>query len=107
VKHSSQTIALLNGQYTTESRLSHHPFFPMSFLQKFHKDVKYKLLILPPSEKGRCEKIGLVLFHVIPAKAGIQCFHEVTNTLDPGFHRGDEYSVISSQLQGGLGGLQS
>jgi hypothetical protein len=45
-----------------------------------------------------CEKIGLVLFHVIPEKAGIQCFHRATNTLDPGFHRGDEYSAIFSHL---------
>jgi len=44
---------------------------------------------LPPLVKGRCEKIDLVLFHVIPAKAGIQCFQGVTNWLDPGFHRGD------------------
>jgi len=32
-------------------------------------------------------------------------FHGVTNTLDPGFHRGDEYSAIFSQLQGGEGGF--
>jgi len=44
-----------------------------------------------------------VLFHVIPAKAGIQYFHGAANTLDPGFHRGDKYSVISSQLQGKKG----
>jgi len=34
---------------------------------------------------------------------------EITNTLDPGFHRGDEYSVIFSQLpfaKGGLGGIK-
>jgi hypothetical protein len=37
----------------------------------------------------RGEKIDLVLFRVIPAKAGIQCFQEFTNCLDPGFHRGD------------------
>ncbi len=53
-----------------------------------------------PWREGRCEKIGLVLFHVIPAKAGIQWFHGATNTLDPGFHRGDQYSVIFSQPQG-------
>ncbi len=29
--------------------------------------------------KGRFEKIDSVLFQVIPAKAGIQCFHDVTN----------------------------
>jgi len=43
---------------------------------------------LPP-RAGRCEKIDSVLFYVIPAKAGIQCFQGVTNLLDPGFHRGD------------------
>jgi hypothetical protein len=32
------------------------------------------------------KEIGLVLFHVIPVKAGIQWFHGVRNTLDPGFH---------------------
>jgi hypothetical protein len=42
-----------------------------------------------PHQRGRCEKIELVLFHVIPAKAGIQCFQGFTNLLDPGFHRGD------------------
>jgi hypothetical protein len=39
-----------------------------------------------------------MLFHVIPAKAGIQCFQGGKNALDPGFHRGDEYSMIFSQL---------
>jgi len=55
----------------------------------------------PSSFKGRCEKNGLVLFDVIPAKAGIQYFYKAPNTLDPGFHRGDEWSVIPSQRQGG------
>jgi hypothetical protein len=32
-----------------------------------------------PFEKGRCEKIDLVPFGVIPAKAGIQVFHGLTN----------------------------
>ncbi len=57
----------------------------------------------PPLTKRRCEKIALVLFHVILAKARIQWFHGVINTLNPGFHRGDEYSLIFSQLQG-IGG---
>jgi len=35
---------------------------------------------------GRCEKIELILFHLIPAKAGIQCFQSFNNFLDPGFH---------------------
>jgi hypothetical protein len=43
----------------------------------------------PPRGERRCEKIDLVLFYVIPAKAGIQCFHILSNSLDPGFHRGD------------------
>jgi hypothetical protein len=38
----------------------------------------------PPFLKGSCEKIDLVLFHVIPAKAGIQCFQSITNLLAPG-----------------------
>ena len=45
------------------------------------------------------KKISLGLFNVIPAKAGIQRFNEITNILDPGFHRGDEYSVIFSHLR--------
>jgi hypothetical protein len=32
-----------------------------------------------PSEGGRCEKNDLTLFHVIPAKAGIQRFQGLTN----------------------------
>jgi hypothetical protein len=43
-------------------------------------------IIYPTLVKGRCEKIGLVLFNVIPAKAGIQCLPWVTNNLVPGFH---------------------
>jgi hypothetical protein len=54
---------------------------------------------LPLIQRRRCEKISLALFNVIPAKAGVRCFHEVTNILDPGFHRGDEYSVIFSHLR--------
>jgi hypothetical protein len=42
-----------------------------------------------PLEEGSCEKIDFVLFHVIPAKAGIQCFQGIPKMLDPGFHRGD------------------
>jgi hypothetical protein len=39
-----------------------------------------KLFFLnPPLKKGSCEKIDLVLFGVIPAKAGIQAFHGLTN----------------------------
>jgi hypothetical protein len=32
-----------------------------------------------PAERGRCEKIDLVLFHGIPAKAGIQFFQGLKN----------------------------
>ena len=32
-----------------------------------------------PLDGGGCEKIGSVLFHVIPAKAGIQCFQGLSN----------------------------
>ena len=31
---------------------------------------------------------------VIPAKAGIQCLQSVMNSLDPGFHRGDDFLRI-------------
>jgi len=33
-------------------------------------------------------------------------FSRVKSTLDPGFHRGDEYSVIFSQLPFNKGGLE-
>ena len=57
-----------------------------------------------PLDGGRCEKIDLVVFHVIPAKAGIQYFQAVKNCLDPGFHRGDDKKAIFSHLRGGQGG---
>jgi hypothetical protein len=59
----------------------------------------------PPLEKGSCEEIPLVLSYVIPAKAGIQYFHCLTNCLDPGFRRGDDLNSIFSQLQGDEGGF--
>src|SRR5512139_1577954 len=40
-----------------------------------------------------CKKTGLEVFHGIPAPSGIQCFHWTTNTLGPGFHRGEECSA--------------
>jgi len=52
-----------------------------------------------PLDGGRCEKIGSVLFHVIPAKAGILCFQGISNLLDLGFHRGDGINLIFSQLR--------
>ena len=43
------------------------------------KSSKFQLVqritIKSPLIPRSCEKIGLVLFRVIPAKAGIQCFH--------------------------------
>jgi hypothetical protein len=59
----------------------------------------------PPLKKGRWKKIDLVLFRVIPAKAGIQCFQSLSNFLDPGLHRGDGQNSIFSQLQGDKGGF--
>jgi len=47
--------------------------------------------------------MDLVLLHVIPAKAGIQCPQDLTNLLDPGFHRGDDQDSIFSHLQGDRG----
>jgi hypothetical protein len=44
-----------------------------------------------------------VFFHVIPAKAEIQCFHGATRTLAPGFHRGDEYGWVFFKASGDKG----
>ncbi len=41
---------------------------------------------------GRCEKIGLGPFLVIPAKAGIQCFRSLVNFLDPLAYRRQGFS---------------
>jgi hypothetical protein len=38
----------------------------------------------PASKRGRCEKIGLPHFSVIPAEAGIQYFQVFKKFLDPG-----------------------
>jgi hypothetical protein len=54
---------------------------------------------------GRCEKIDLSLFPIIPAKAGIQCFQSLANFLDPGFHRGGDLNSIFSHLRGTKGDL--
>jgi hypothetical protein len=35
------------------------------------------------------KKFHSALFHVIPAKAGIQCFQSLNKGLGPGFHRGE------------------
>ncbi len=32
------------------------------------------------------------------ANEHIQCFHYITNTLDPGFHRGDDQNIIFSHF---------
>jgi hypothetical protein len=76
-------------------------FLYISFVNKASAEIPP----FPLLKKGSCEKIDLVLFYVIPAKAGIQCFQGLTNLLDPGFHRGDGRNPISSQLQGGGGGI--
>jgi hypothetical protein len=47
----------------------------------------------------------MYLFPVISAEAGIQYFHAVKNSLDPGFHRGDDGKAIFSQVQGGPEGI--
>jgi hypothetical protein len=56
-------------------------------------------------QKGRCKKIALIPFLVIPAKAGIQYLSGLRNFLDPGFHRGDDLDQIFSHLQGDEGGF--
>jgi hypothetical protein len=61
--------------------------FNVTFSNPCKKSIPPTLAL--PLDGGRCEKIDLVLFHVIPAKAGIQCFQILSNFLDPGFHRGD------------------
>jgi hypothetical protein len=43
------------------------------------------LLQFPPLVKARCEEMDLVLFHVIPEKAGIQYFHDVMTDWTPVF----------------------
>ncbi len=56
-----------------------------------------------PGKRGKCEKIGLVLFHVILAKAGIQNFRSLRNFLDLGFHRGGGWkSIHTFAREGGL-----
>jgi hypothetical protein len=37
--------------------------------------IEFSIIPLP----RRCEKIDFVLFHVIPAKAGIQCFQHLSS----------------------------
>ncbi len=58
---------------------------------------------IPLSTSEGVKKLGAVAFYVIPAKArlgeawaGIQCFQDLKDRLDPGFHRGDDLSAISS-----------
>jgi hypothetical protein len=40
-----------------------------------------------------------MLFPVIPAKAGIQCFQVVIKPLDPGFRRGDDFLRVHQDLR--------
>ncbi len=59
-----------------------------------------EISLAPLWQRGKCEKIRLDLFPVIPAEAlhrmvyraeaGIQYFQAFMNRLDPGFHRGDD-----------------
>jgi hypothetical protein len=72
--------------------------FKLAFSPSVHAA---KLTPLYSPFKGRCEKIGLVLFDVIPAKAGIQCSHKAPNTLDPGFHRGGKYDFFRTSGRDG------
>jgi hypothetical protein len=44
-------------------------------------------------------------FPVIPAKAGIQSFQMVINSLDSGFHRSDDFLRDHQYLQGGFSQL--
>jgi hypothetical protein len=48
------------------------------------KEFRFNMFTLPPAGR-RCEKTDLILFLVIPAKAGIQYFQTLSNLLDPGF----------------------
>jgi hypothetical protein len=50
-------------------------FLNISLLSKASSEIPP----VPPLKKGSWEKIDLVLFGVIPAKAGIQVFHGLTN----------------------------
>ena len=58
-------------------------------------------------QKGRCEKIACMVYHVIPAEAGIQDPQGDMNILDSGDpvpakagNRSDAQTTIFSQLQG-------
>jgi len=53
----------------------------------FHK-IKNKSTVFKAADFARRRK---AYFLVIPAKAGIQRFDIVRNSLDPGFHRGDAF----------------
>ncbi len=54
------------------------PFSSPLFKGEGVKKLKFIPLTLP-SPPRRCEKIDLVPFYVIPAKAGIQCFQSLSN----------------------------
>ena len=62
-------------------------------------------LIHSPREKGKCEKIDRVPFHVIPAQSAIQCFLKYWQITGPRFHRGDDLNSMFSQLQGRVRGF--
>ena len=48
-------------------------------------------VILYISKQDKLVKSQKMLFSVIPAEAGIQCFKELMIDLDPGFRRGDDF----------------
>ena len=52
---------------------------------------------------GRCEEIGSMVYHVIPAEAGIQDSQGDMDILDSGFHRSDAQTAIFSQRLGKVG----
>jgi hypothetical protein len=49
------------------------------------------MILFPKIKVDGLVKSRKVLFSVIPAKAGIQCFQELMTELDPGFRRGDDF----------------
>jgi hypothetical protein len=64
--------------------------FHLTHSIRAHAVRPYPLSPPSPPPPGKCEKIRLGLFPVIPAEAGIQYFQTFKNRLDPGFHRGDD-----------------
>jgi len=57
-------------------------------LPSLHDGIEYRYW--PPKYDDFVKSLKLPIF-VIPAKAGIQLFQVVTNSLDSGFHRSDDF----------------